>query len=62
MRFHVTVRPGEHGVPRRITDIVVVNGGAAHCLDTVTVSAEVVRLDPAATFTINQPHEAGDGV
>lgn len=41
--FHVTVRPGEHGVPRRITDIVVVNGGTAPltALNTVTVSAEV---------------------
>ncbi|MDQ3667038.1 MAG: hypothetical protein M3410_10800 [Acidobacteriota bacterium] len=41
--FHVTVRPGEHGVPRRITDIVVVNGGTAPLTawNTVTVSAEV---------------------
>ena len=41
--FHVTVRAGEHGVPRRITDIVVVNGGPAPLTasNTVTVSAEV---------------------
>lgn len=41
--FHVTVRPGRHGVPTRITDIVVVNGGNAPltALQTVTVSAEV---------------------
>ncbi len=41
--FHVTVKPGADGVPRRITDIVVVNGGAEPltALNTVTVSAEV---------------------
>lgn len=41
--FHVTVRPGENGVPRQITDIVVVNGGNTPltALNTVTVSAEV---------------------
>lgn len=41
--FHVTVKPGRDGVPNRITDIVVVNGGSAPltALQTVTVSAEV---------------------
>ncbi|MGH9902542.1 MAG: hypothetical protein ACRD68_12110 [Pyrinomonadaceae bacterium] len=41
--FHVTVRPGADGAPRRITDIVVVNGGdkPLTALNTVTVSAEV---------------------
>lgn len=41
--FHVTVKPGQHGVPSQITDIVVVNGGTAPLtgLNTVTVSAEV---------------------
>ncbi len=41
--FHVTVRPGAGGVPKQITDIVVVNGGTAPltALHTVTVSAEV---------------------
>jgi len=41
--FHVTVTPGLNGVPRRTTDIVVVNGGAAplSALNTITVSAEI---------------------
>lgn len=41
--FHVTVRPGAGGVPAKITDIVVVNGGSAPltAVHTVTVSAEV---------------------
>lgn len=43
--FHVTVRPGVDGVPRRITDIVVVNSGTEPltALNTVTVSAEVSK-------------------
>src|SRR5918992_321231 len=41
--FHTTVRPGSNGVPRTVTDIVVVNGGAAPLtgIHTVTVSADV---------------------
>ena len=41
--FHVTVEPGDPGIPNRITDVVVVNGGAAPLTasNTVTVSAEV---------------------
>lgn len=41
--FHVTVRPGVNGVPEQITDIVVVNSGAAPltALNTVTVSADI---------------------
>ena len=41
--FHVTVRPGQGGVPHRITDIVVFNGGAVSLtgIHTVTVTAEV---------------------
>jgi hypothetical protein len=41
--FHVTVRPGRGGVPGRITDIVVVNGGnvALTGINTVTASAVV---------------------
>jgi hypothetical protein len=41
--FHTTVRPGVGGVPRRVTDIVVVNSRAAPLtgIHTVTVSAEV---------------------
>ena len=41
--FHATVRPGQAGVPDRITDIVVFNAGDAPLtgINTVTVSAEV---------------------
>lgn len=41
--FHVTVTPGLGGVPRRTTDIVILNGGAAplSALNTITVTAEV---------------------
>ena len=41
--FHVTIKPGTDDVPERITDVVVVNGGAGAltALNTVTVSAEV---------------------
>ena len=40
--FHVTVKPGENGVPDHITDIVVYNGtNTLTALNTVTVSAEV---------------------
>ena len=42
--FHVTIRPGVDGVPRQVTDIVVVNSNAAAALtgaNTVTVSAQV---------------------
>ena len=41
--FHVTVVPGEEGVPERVTDIVVHNTGAAPLtgINTVTVSAGV---------------------
>ncbi|MFN2412646.1 MAG: hypothetical protein ABR535_06280 [Pyrinomonadaceae bacterium] len=48
--FHVTVEPAHDGVPRKITDVVVVNGGTAPltALNTVTVSAEV-RGSPTRT-------------
>jgi hypothetical protein len=41
--FHVTIVPGEEGVPERVTDIVVYNSGAAPLtgINTVTVSADV---------------------
>lgn len=41
--FHVTVTPGVGGVPRRATDVVVVNAGAAplSALNTITVTAEI---------------------
>lgn len=41
--FHVTVTPGEDDVPDKVTDIVVLNTGAAPLtgINTVTVSAEV---------------------
>jgi hypothetical protein len=41
--FHVTIRPGVDGVPSKVTDIVVVNGGSAALtgVNTVTVSAQV---------------------
>jgi len=41
--FHVTVRPGVGGVAEKITDIVVVIGGAAPLtgINTATVSATV---------------------
>jgi hypothetical protein len=41
--FHRTVRPGRRGVPARVTDIVVVNGGntALSGINTVTASAVV---------------------
>lgn len=41
--FHVTVLPGQNGVPSRVTDIVVVNSGASALTgyQTVTVSATV---------------------
>ena len=40
--FHVTVKPGENGVPDNITDIVVVNqADTLTPLNTITVSAEV---------------------
>lgn len=41
--FHVTVTPGVGGVPRRATDIVVLNAGAAplSALNTITVTAEL---------------------
>lgn len=41
--FHVTVRPGRGGVPARVTDIVVVNGGNQPLtgINTVTSSAVV---------------------
>jgi hypothetical protein len=41
--FHVTIRPGEGGVPAEITDLVVKNNGAAPLtgINTISVSAEV---------------------
>lgn len=41
--FHVTVRPGENGVPEILTDIVVVNMGEnpLSASNTITVTAEV---------------------
>jgi hypothetical protein len=41
--FHVTVVPGQGGVPATVTDIVVRNGGGAPLtgVNTITVSAEV---------------------
>jgi len=41
--FHRTVRPGRGGVPARVTDIVVVNGGNTSLsgINTVTASAVV---------------------
>lgn len=41
--FHVTIVPGEGGVPERVTDIVIYNAGAAPLtgINTVTVSADV---------------------
>lgn len=41
--FHVTVRAGKAGIPARVTDIVVLNGGniALTGANTVTASAEV---------------------
>lgn len=41
--FHVTVRAGRNGLPEKITDIVVVNGGssALTAFNTVTASATV---------------------
>jgi hypothetical protein len=41
--FHRTVRPGRGGVPAKVTDIVVVNGGnvALTGINTVTASAVV---------------------
>jgi hypothetical protein len=43
--FHVTARPGEGGVPDTITDVVVINAGAAPLtgINTVTASATVRR-------------------
>lgn len=43
--FHITVEAGVGGIPARVTDIVVVNGGNAALtgVNTVTASAEVVR-------------------
>jgi hypothetical protein len=40
--FHVTVRPGRGGVPARITDIVVVNGGNQPLTGNNTVTASAV--------------------
>ncbi|MBV9483183.1 MAG: hypothetical protein JO249_20920 [Acidobacteria bacterium] len=44
--FHMTVTAGEHGIPENLTDIVVVNGGAAALtgINTATASA-TVRID-----------------
>ena len=42
--FHVTIKPGEEGVPAKVTDIVVVNSNGSAALtgiNTITVSAEV---------------------
>ena len=42
--FHITIRPGVDGVPRQVTDIVVVNSNGAAALtgvNTITVSAQV---------------------
>jgi hypothetical protein len=41
--FHVTIVPGQSGVPSEVTDIVVVNAGAAPLTgsNTITVSATV---------------------
>jgi len=41
--FHVTIVPGQNGVPAQVTDIVIQNAGesALTGLNTVTVSAEV---------------------
>ena len=41
--FHVTVRAGDDGIPKELTDVVVVNVGAASltALNTITVTAEV---------------------
>jgi hypothetical protein len=43
--FHVTARPGEGGVPRTVTDVVVRNAGGAPLtgINTVTASASVRR-------------------
>lgn len=40
--FHVTVRPGRGGVPARVTDIVVVNGGNQPLTGNNTVTASAV--------------------
>jgi len=41
--FHVTVAPGENGVPANITDIVILNAGASALtgIHTVTATAQV---------------------
>ncbi len=41
--FHVTVRAGHDGIPKDVTDVVVLNAGAAAltALNTITVTAEV---------------------
>jgi len=41
--FHATIVPGADGIPKKVTDIVVVNGGGSALtgFNTVTVSAEV---------------------
>ena len=41
--FHITIKPGAGGVPASITDLVVVNNGAAALsgVNTITVSAQV---------------------
>jgi hypothetical protein len=43
--FHATFMAGENGVPQRVTDIVVVNGGAAELagVHTITASAALRR-------------------
>jgi hypothetical protein len=42
--FHVTISPGENGVPANVTDIVVLNAGASALtgIQTVTASAQVI--------------------
>ncbi len=41
--FHVTIEPGQKGVPDPVTDIVVLNGGRAPLkgINTITVSVEL---------------------
>lgn len=43
--FHVTVKAGVAGIPAKVTDIVVVNGGGGPLtgVNTITASADVVR-------------------
>ena len=60
--FHVTINPGQAGVPNTVTDIVVLNGGSSALtgINTVTASA-TVKVGEVTADWHQHGHNAGVG-